>query len=48
MKIQTELAIRSIAGTDGEITSDNLEKALRVLRGIPDSTDDLINVLRRK
>lgn len=48
MKIQTELAIRSIAGTDAEITPDNLEKALRVLRGIPDSTDDLIHVLRRK
>ena len=49
MKSQTEIAIRSIAGTDPEVEPYLIEQALDVLRGNPlDNKSDLIHVLRYK
>ena len=49
MKPQTEVAIRSIAGTDAEIHPKMIEQALDVLRGNPlENNADLIHVLRYK
>ena len=49
MKPQTELAIRSIAGTDSEIEPKMIEQALDVLRGNPlENNADLVHVLRYK
>ena len=45
MKIQTEMAIRSIASTDDEVVGGNLERAIEVLRGNA-GNEDLIQVLR--
>ena len=49
MKPQTELAIRSIAGTDSEIEPKMIEQALDILRGNPlENNADLVHVLRYK
>lgn len=48
MKLETEMAIRSIISTDGEIPKENVERAVRLLRGETDAAAvDEIRVVRR-
>ena len=48
MKAQTEAALRNIAGLDPEVKAENLERALRFLRGERDENGPLVEVMKRK
>lgn len=47
MKAQTEAAIRSIAGMDPEVKAENLEKAIRYLKGEADG-EPTVEMMKRK
>ena len=48
MKAETEQMVRSILGMDREIAAEDVEKAIRVLKGEPDDNRDLVHVMKRK
>lgn len=48
MKNETETAIRSILSMDGTVDKSSLERAMHILRGNPDSEEDMMHVVRRK
>ena len=48
MKAQTESAIRGIAAMDPEIKPDDLERAMRILRGEIEDKGELTEVIKRK
>lgn len=48
MKIETETAVRSILSMDQTVDKSSLERAIHILRGTPDSEDDMMHVVRRK
>ena len=47
MKAQTEAAIRSIAGMDSDVRQEDVEKAIRFLKGESDAQPE-IEVMKRK
>jgi hypothetical protein len=48
MKSETETAVRSILSMDASIDKSALERAIHILRGSPDSEEDMMHVVRRK
>ena len=48
MKSETETLLRNIISLDPEITKENAEKAIDILRGKVVTDDDLVHVLRYK
>ena len=48
MKSETETAVRSILSMDASIDKSSLERAIHILRGSPDTEDDMMHVVRRK
>ena len=48
MKAETETLLRNIISLDPEITKENAEKAIDVLRGKVETEDDLVHVMRYK
>ena len=46
MKPETETAVRSIVMFDSEVTRENLERAIDILRGKVSSDEDLIHNIR--
>lgn len=48
MKSETETAIRSILSMDDSIDKSALERAIHILRGSPDTEEDMMHVVRRK
>ena len=48
MKSETETLLRNIISLDPEITKENAEKAIDIMRGKVVTDDDLVHVLRYK
>ena len=48
MKAETETLLRNIISLDPEITKENAEKAIDIMRGKIESEADLVHVLRYK
>ena len=48
MKSETETLLRNIISLDSEITKENAEKAIDVMRGKVETESDLVHVLRYK
>ena len=48
MKAETETLLRNIISLDPDITKENAEKAIDIMRGKVESDDDLVRVLRYK
>lgn len=48
MKSETETLLRNIISLDSEITKENAEKAIDIMRGKVVTDDDLVHVLRYK
>ena len=48
MKMETETAVRSIVSMDAEVSKENLERAIDIMRGKVESDEDLIHNIRSK
>ena len=48
MKRETEEMIRNLVKVDGEIDPNDAERALNVLRGVKEGTEELVHVMKRK
>ena len=48
MKIETENAIRSIVSIDETVDKTMIERVIHLLRGNPDTEEDIMHIVRRK
>lgn len=48
MKVETENAVRSILSMDSSVDQSAIERAIHLLRGHPETEEDMIHVVRRK
>lgn len=48
MKIETENAIRSIVSIDDTVDKSIIERVIHLLRGSPESEEDMMHIVRRK